>query len=61
LLGATQSRGDRSIGRLALTRDAAGMIVRAEAVDLEHSVRFVVDVNRRESGGAFPSEIWRRP
>jgi hypothetical protein len=61
LLGATQSRGDRSIGRLDLTRDSAGEVVRAEAVDLEHGVRFVVAVNRRESGGAFPSEIWRRP
>jgi hypothetical protein len=61
LLTATQSRGERPIGRLDLTRDPAGQIVRAEAVDLEHSERFVVDVNRRESGGSFPSEIWRRP
>jgi len=30
-------------------------------VDLEHSIRFVMDVDRRESGGAFPSDIWRRP
>ncbi len=61
LLGVTQARGDRSIGRLALTRNSAGMIVRAEATDFEHSVRFTVDVDHREVGGPFPNEIWRRP
>ncbi|HXY19794.1 MAG TPA: hypothetical protein VEH83_07330 [Gemmatimonadales bacterium] len=61
LLGATAARGERAIGRLSLTRDSTGAVVRAETVDLEHSIRFVLDVDRRESGGAFPSEIWRRP
>jgi len=61
LLGATQARGGRPVGRLDLTRDASGLIVRAEAVDLEHGVRFVMDVDRRESGGTFPNEIWRHP
>jgi hypothetical protein len=61
LLGATQARGERPIGRLALTRDSAGMIVRAEATDLEHSARFVVTVDHREVGGSFPNDIWRRP
>ncbi|HXY69973.1 MAG TPA: hypothetical protein VEH62_11030, partial [Gemmatimonadales bacterium] len=61
LLGATAARGERAIGRLALTRDSTGAVVRAETVDLEHSIRFVMDVDRRESGGAFPSDIWRRP
>ena len=61
LLGATQARGERPVGRLDLTRDSSGLIVRAEAVDLEHSVRFIVDVDRREIGGSFPNEIWRRP
>ncbi|HTT66476.1 MAG TPA: hypothetical protein VMF70_00480 [Gemmatimonadales bacterium] len=61
LLGASAARGERAIGRLALTRDSTGAVVRAETVDLEHSIRFVMDVDRRESGGAFPSEIWRRP
>lgn len=61
LLGATQARGERPVGRLDLMRDSAGLIVRAEAVDIEHGVRFVVDVDRRESGGTFPNEIWRRP
>jgi len=61
LLGATQARGDRPIGRLALTRDATGSIVRAEATDLEHSARFTVSVDHREAGGPFPNEIWRRP
>jgi len=61
LLGATQARGERPIGRLALTRNSAGLIVRAEATDLEHSVRFTVDVDHREVGGPFPNEIWRRP
>jgi hypothetical protein len=61
LLGATQARGARPVGRLALTRDPAGMIARAEATDLEHSARFTVDVDHREAGGPFPHEIWRRP
>jgi hypothetical protein len=61
LLGATEARGQRPVGRLDLTRDSAGLVVRAEAVDLEHGVRFVMDVDRRESGGTFPNEIWRRP
>jgi hypothetical protein len=61
LLGATQARGRRLIGRLALTRDAGGWIVRAEATDLEHGSRFTMDVDRREAGGPFPDEIWRRP
>lgn len=61
LLGATAERGERAIGRLALTRDAAGAVVRAETVDLEHSVRFTMAVDRRDMGGPFPSEIWRRP
>ena len=61
LLGATQARGTQSLGRLDLTRDASGMIVRAEATDIEHGARFTVSVDHREMGGAFPSEIWRRP
>jgi len=61
LLGATQARGTQALGRLDLTRDAAGMIVRAEATDVEHGARFTVNVDHREMGGAFPSEIWRRP
>jgi hypothetical protein len=61
LLGATEARGDRPAGRLDLTRDATGMMVHAEAVDLEHGKRFVVDVTQRETGGSFGDEIWRRP
>jgi hypothetical protein len=61
LLGATQERGGRQIGRLVLARDAAGALVRAEATDVEHGSRFAVDVDRREASEAFPSEIWRRP
>jgi hypothetical protein len=61
LLGATAQRGARTIARLALTRDAGGAIVRAEAVDEEHATRFVVTVDRREDSGPFPDEIWRRP
>jgi len=61
LLGATQARAERPIGRLDLTRDAAGMIVRAVTTDLEHSARFTVNVDHREVGGSFPNEIWRRP
>jgi hypothetical protein len=61
LLGASQARGERPVGRLELTRDSAGMIVRAEATDFEHSARFVVNVEHREAGGPFPHEIWRRP
>ncbi len=61
LLGATESRGDKDIGRLVLTRDAAGRIVRAEATDIEHQARFTVDVDHRETGAVFPDEIWRRP
>jgi hypothetical protein len=61
LLGATAQRGPRTLGRLALTRDSAGAIVRAETVDEEHGTRFVVKVDRREGSGPFPSGIWRRP
>ena len=61
LLGATAARGERAIGRLALSRDSTGAVVRAETVDLEHSVRFVMDVDSRQTGGTFPSDIWRRP
>jgi hypothetical protein len=61
LLGATAQRGSRTIARLALTRDAEGAIVRAEAVDEEHAMRFIVTVDRREASGPFPDEIWRRP
>ena len=61
LLGASEARGGQALGRLDLTRDAAGAIVRAEATDVEHGARFTVNVDHRETGGAFPSEIWRRP
>jgi len=62
LVGATQQRGDRVIGRLVLTRDSVGGLVRAAALDPEHGVRFVVDLDRREAAReSFPSEIWRRP
>ena len=61
LLDATESRGDRAIGRLDLTRDASGVIVRAVATDVEHGARFTMDVDHRETGGSFPSDIWRRP
>jgi hypothetical protein len=61
LRGATQARGERPIGRLVLTRDAGGALVKAEATDLEHGTRFAVDVDKREASGPFPSEIWRRP
>jgi len=62
LLGATQQRGDRVIGRLVLTRDSVGALVRAAAMDPEHGLRFVVDLDRREATSeSFPSEIWRRP
>lgn len=61
LLDATESRGDRALGRLDLTRDASGAIVRAVATDVEHGARFTLNVDHRETGGAFPSDIWRRP
>jgi hypothetical protein len=62
LLGATQQRGDRVIGRLVLMRDSGGALVRAAALDPEHGVRFVVVLDRREEAReAFPGEIWRRP
>jgi hypothetical protein len=61
LLGATQLKGDRTVGRLALTRDAAGAVVRADATDYEHRARFLVEVEHRETSEPFPSEIWRRP
>jgi hypothetical protein len=61
LLGGTMVRGDKAIGRLVLTRDAGGAVVRAEATDRERGVRFAMQVDRREASGVFPSEIWRRP
>jgi hypothetical protein len=62
LLGAVQRRGDQVIGRLLLTRDSVGAVVRVAALDPQHGLRFVVDLDRREAPReAFPSEIWRRP
>jgi hypothetical protein len=62
LLAATRRRGDRILGRLELTRDSAGALVRAAAVDPQHRLRFVVDLDRREAPReGFPSEIWRHP
>jgi hypothetical protein len=61
LVGATQLREDRVVGRLTLTRDGAGAVTKAVATDLEHSARIVMEVEHREASGAFPSEIWRRP
>jgi hypothetical protein len=62
LLGATQQRGEQVVGRLVLTRDSVGALVRAAALDPEHRLRFVVNLDRREaSRESFPSEIWRRP
>ncbi len=61
LLGGTAERGTRTVGRLALTRDAAGAIVRAQTEDDEHGTRFVVTVDRREPSGPFPAAIWHRP
>lgn len=61
LLGAAELRGDRTVSRLVLTRDAAGALSGAVATDIEHQARFTVGVDHRETIGAFPSEIWRRP
>jgi len=61
LLGASQLRGDRLLGRLVLTRDASGALVKVDATDLEHGVRFAVEVQHRETSEPFPAEIWRRP
>lgn len=61
LLVATELRGERIVGRLALRRDAAGAVVKADASDFEHRARFVVEVEHRETSEPFPAEIWRRP
>jgi len=61
LLGATVSAAGRVVGRLALTRDAAGAVAKADATDIERGMRFVVEVEHRETSEPFPAEIWRRP
>lgn len=61
LLGATELMGGKMVARLVLTRDRAGAVVKADAADYSHSVRFVAEVEHREASGPFPSEIWRRP
>jgi len=61
LLGATELAGGKMVGRLVLTRDRAGAVVKADAADLAHGVRFVAEVEHREASDPFPSEIWRRP
>jgi hypothetical protein len=61
LLGGTQLRGERLAGRLVLTRNAAGALVRVDAADVAHGARFVVQVEDRETSEPFPAEIWRRP
>jgi hypothetical protein len=61
LLGATEVRGARVVGRLRLTRDAAGAVVKADATDFEHGMRFIAEVQHRETSEPFPAEIWRRP
>ncbi len=60
LLRATRSRGGKTVGQLALTRDSLGALARVEAVDRDEGARFVLTVLRRE-GGPFPGEIWRHP
>jgi hypothetical protein len=61
LLGATELKADRVVGRLRLTRDAAGAVAKADATDFEHGVRFIAEVEHRETSEPFPAEIWRRP
>ena len=61
LLGATQLRGGRLAGRLLLTRNAAGALVRVDAADVAQGARFLVNVEDRETSEPFPAEIWRRP
>ena len=61
LLGATELRGDRVVGRLRLTRDAAGAVVKADATDFAHGMRFIAEVEHRETSEPFSPEIWRRP
>ncbi|HVO34641.1 MAG TPA: hypothetical protein VMT21_03680 [Gemmatimonadales bacterium] len=61
LLGATELKSDRVVGRLDLTRDATGAVVKADAKDFEHRARFIVEVEHREASEPFPAEIWRRP
>ena len=61
LLGATELVAGKMVGRLVLTRDHAGAVVKADAADIRHRVRFVAEVEHREASDPFPSEIWRRP
>ena len=62
MLAATRRLGEAVIGRIVLTRNAAGVLARASAVDVRHHVRFQADLDRWEAASApFPSEIWRRP
>ena len=61
LLGATSSAAGRVTGRLVLRRDGTGAVAKAEATDVEHAARFVVEVQHREASEPFPAEIWRRP
>ncbi len=61
LLAATELSGDRVVGRLRLTRDATGAVTKADAVDYDHGMRFIVEVDHREASEPFPAEIWRRP
>jgi len=61
VVGGTQSRGERLVGRLTILRGVDGRIVRAVAENLERNARLVFDIDRRTPSGGFPAEIWRRP
>ncbi len=61
LLGGTELEAGKVIGHLALVRDAAGAVVKADARDYQHGARFVVEVDHRETSEPFPAEVWRRP
>jgi hypothetical protein len=61
LLGATELKGGRMVGRLVLTRDATGAVIKAVATDIEHGARYTVEVEHRETSEPFPAELWRRP
>ena len=60
LMGVVRVRGDRMVGRLTLVRNGAGVVVHADAEDLERHAHLEFDIQGRAPSDAFPSGVWRR-
>lgn len=59
LQSVTRLEGERTMSQLRLDRNESGEVVRANLLDTGRGFRLQVDVNARETSGAFAPETWR--